>query len=68
VSYYDEGLPPIMGNAQASGEADKDDTEYPVAVLWMPDPESRSGWCERWVMPKKVHKQNKTGFRSKHNG
>jgi len=59
----DKHGPMVVGMAQSSGEGE-DDTEYPAAVLWMPDPTSKSGWCDRWVKRQKPdEKRGKAGYR-----
>ena len=52
---------PTVGKA----EAGTPDCEYPVAVLWLPDPTTRSGWCDRWVERKKAEKRQ-IGYRGTH--
>jgi hypothetical protein len=45
---------PSLGNASgASGEERDEEDEYPLAMLWLPNPEYRSGWETRRVKRKK---------------
>ena len=59
----DEGATPVVGSAQAASSDDVDD--HPVAVLWLPDPSSSSGWCDRWVKKQKPENTRRTGYRVK---
>ena len=43
---YEDEPRPVIGSAQAGAE---NEDVYPAAVLWLPDPTSESGWCDRWV-------------------
>jgi hypothetical protein len=50
-----------LGMAQGAGPEDDD---APLATLWIPDPEQRRGWRERYVYPDKPKPNGKPiGFR-----
>lgn len=55
----DEQAPAQVGHAQPCAQSDQD---YPVAVLWIPDPTQRRGWCEWWVKRQEPQKPP-AGFR-----
>lgn len=53
----------VTGTAQPSSDAE-DDTDYPVAMLWLPDPTQLSGWTDRWVKRQRQNAgQRKAGYR-----
>lgn len=50
----------VAGKTEPSGDGA---VEYPVAVLWMPDPTTDSGWCDHAVYRKKKPDRKPLGFR-----
>ena len=46
--------PAQVGKSEGSAEPD---CEYPAAVLWVPDPTTRRGWCEWWVRRKEPERR-----------
>jgi hypothetical protein len=51
-----------MGQAHAiSGDADEQPS--PIAVLWIPDPEQRRGWREKYLYAEKAPERRAVGFR-----
>lgn len=51
---WQEETPLTVGSA--SGASGDDDDEHPVAVLWLPDPEQRSGWRYKSIWPRQEKK------------
>jgi hypothetical protein len=50
--FDDYDTPWFLGTGAAStmsGPDDENEGGYPAAVLWLPDPEQRHGWRERYV-------------------
>lgn len=47
-----EPVPPTVGSASGASGDDEDD-EYPLAMLWLPNPEYEHGWETRRVKRKK---------------
>lgn len=59
----DDIPPTVIGNAQAAGQAD-DENDYPVAILYLPDPGQETGFLTRWVKRQKPPGPPKsTGFK-----
>lgn len=53
---------PTVGHASSTGPSD--DHDEPLATLWIPDPEQRRGWRERYVYKDKPKPNGKPiGFR-----
>lgn len=58
----DEDEIPLGSATGASGSSDND-REFPIATLWLPDPEYWSGWSVRHVWRKDDPKPRQVGFR-----
>lgn len=64
TAHDDEDEPVHLGMGSATpGSSDADDDEYPVATLWLPDPETRRGWGMRHVWREKPKTERSLGFR-----
>jgi hypothetical protein len=61
---YDSAILLGIGSAHAISD-NGDDQPRPVGVLWLPDPEQRRGWRERYVMSevKPNGERRRIGFR-----
>ncbi len=54
----------LPGRASSASGSDADDTECPLATLWLSDPMSRTGWSMRHVWRKEDKKpERRAGFR-----
>jgi len=54
---------PIIGAAQPGNATE--DQDYPAGTLYLPDPESRTGWLCRWVTKQKPEQKRGMGFRGR---
>ncbi len=60
--YEDRYGPMVLGAAEPSTDTDSE-TEYPVAIIYLPDPSERTGLVCRWVKRQKTEIQRKAGYR-----
>jgi hypothetical protein len=58
----DDMVEAVIGALEpATGSA----SEYPAAILWLPDPEARRGWREYYVEKRREHKARPLGYRAR---
>jgi hypothetical protein len=61
VEYIEAWVRPVGSVSPAGPE---DESSEPLATLWIPDPEQRHGWRERYVYPVKAKPNGKViGFK-----
>ena len=57
-----ESQPPVVGRAESA--CDDDGPDYPVAIIYLPDPSERRGVLTRWVSRQKPQEEGrKAGFK-----